>query len=272
MKPKANILIVEDEAVLYERLRGALIKENFGVAEFTPSYNEAVVQIDKKRPDIVLLDISLQGEKTGLDLGKILNTKYRIPFIYVTEYDDDSSFFEGLETKHAHFMVKTKPVLKTAELIRVIRTVLKNSKEEMPLISQTGIMCLTDYLENIKDFESGQISQIPVSFNEIIYFTTDKSLNANRTTEAPLVNYISVKAANSKTQKLLLNSSLSKLLSQLPDHFARINDAYVVNLKSPQLQGRINGIRIQLADEILTVSNTYKTEFNKRLNQLFLKP
>ena len=50
-------------------------------------------------PDIALLDIDLEGEQTGIDLGKILSTNYNIPFIYVTDYDDSETFFEGLKKR-----------------------------------------------------------------------------------------------------------------------------------------------------------------------------
>ena len=60
---------------------------------------------------MVLLDINLQGEKTGIDVGTVLNSKYKIPFIYVTDLDDTMTFAKGLQSNHEQFIVKTKPRL-----------------------------------------------------------------------------------------------------------------------------------------------------------------
>ncbi len=81
MKPKAHILIVEDKAILYKRLSMALKQENYSVDGFTPSVSKALERIQAKMPDVALLDIDLEGEKSGIDLGKILAFDYKIPFI-----------------------------------------------------------------------------------------------------------------------------------------------------------------------------------------------
>ena len=67
-----HVLIVEDEPTLYERLRRILVKQHFTVDLYTKSYDEAIERITKQTPDIVLLDINLQGIKTGIDLGVTL--------------------------------------------------------------------------------------------------------------------------------------------------------------------------------------------------------
>ncbi len=102
----AHILIVEDEASIYRRTAKKLREANFSVDEYTPSVQEAEELILKNRPDFVLLDIKLKGEETGIALGEKLKNTYNIPFIYVTEYDDHKTFYQGLEKKPEQYMFK----------------------------------------------------------------------------------------------------------------------------------------------------------------------
>src|SRR5690606_16115279 len=119
-------------AVLYERLRRFLTKENYKIDKYTPSVENALSKIAQKRPDLVLLDINLEGDKTGFNLGELLYKKYKIPFIYVTQYDDDESFYKGLNTQHEDYVVKTKPHLDQKELLRKIQTVLNRNTTKSP--------------------------------------------------------------------------------------------------------------------------------------------
>src|SRR5690606_34554248 len=161
---KAHILIVEDEAILYERLRMTLTQEHYSVDEYTPSVSTAMGRINKKCPDLVLLDIDLEGNENGLDLGERLYNEFKIPFIYVTQYDDDETFYKGLSTNHEYFVVKTKPHLDIQELLLKIQTVLKRY-EYKDIVSKEAILSLTKYLDELKtESQSNVVTKIPVSF------------------------------------------------------------------------------------------------------------
>jgi DNA-binding response OmpR family regulator len=69
---KRKIRIVEEEAIFYRNLRNFPEKNNYEVSDYTKSVDEAIEKIENEQPDLVLLDIDLVGEKTGIDLGKIL--------------------------------------------------------------------------------------------------------------------------------------------------------------------------------------------------------
>lgn len=268
---KAKILIVEDEAVLYERLRRNLTKENYVVFDYTPSVDEALSRINITKPDLVLLDIHLEGNKTGLDLGKKLNEYYKIPFIYVTQYSDDQTFYEGLHTNHEDFVVKTKPHLDTKELIRKIQTVLNRNSTKTHDFTENGLMVLADYLDEIKNLPDNAIGRIPIEYSQIAYFSTASFMNKNNMTETLRPNYIwlyTYKTVKDKIvkERYFLKSSLSELSKKLPYNFVRVNDSYIINLNSDVLKGRINGSSLQVLDQKLTVSPTYKKNVEERIS------
>jgi DNA-binding response OmpR family regulator len=268
---KAHILIVEDESVLYDRLKVKLEKEHYSVDAYTPSVKEALARINLKRPDVVLLDIDLKGEHTGLDLGKMLNSEYHIPFIYVTEYDDDQTFYEGLETKHEHFMVKTKPRLDMKVLLRTIKTVLKKYEKCPEPLFKDSLMAYVGYINGLKELGAYEVAQVPVKFDDILFFTTNELDYDNPEIIKEKVklkpNYARLKVKDGSSYYLPLN--LSSLCKSLPPNFIRISEDYIINLNHEDFQGRINGRRIQLGEQVFNISNRFKAEFEKRVKSYY---
>jgi len=265
MKTKAHILIVEDEAVIYNRMRKVLQKEYYSVDEYTPSFDEAVLRIKSKRPDIVLLDINLQGEKTGLDLGKLLSEEFHIPFIYVTDFDDNETFYKGLQTRHEQFIVKTKPRLNPQEIIRAIQTVL--NRHQKTEVEKKGLVGLVDYLDEIKNYGKGVITRVPVPFEDIAFFTNKAFVNEDEEEEKLRANYLWF--LTKKKDYFFLKKSLKELYKELPYYFVRINENYIVNISPGILQGRINGTRLSIMGRELAINDSYQKEFQKRFDAIY---
>ena len=264
---KAHILIVEDEALLFKRLCSVLKEQHYSVDEYTPSVEDALARINTKRPDIILLDIRLEGSLTGLDLGKMLHEKYHIPFIYVTGFDDDQTFYEGLNTHHESFIVKTKPRLNPKEILRAIQTVLKKQESRKTSSTKNGVLGLVMYLDEMKDAGHDVITKVPIKFSEIAYFTVKPFINEKNEQEDLKANYLWF--FTSSKEYYFLRSSLAELLSVLPHNFVRINDSYIVNISPEILVGNVNGARISILNKTLTISDRYKREVKRRLKSLY---
>lgn len=86
MSTLKHILIVEDVPVIYHEVAGVVEDAGFTVDVFTPSVQDAITRIQKKRPDLVLLDIQLKGDKNGIYLGNLLkpNTVFRLFMSLIT--------------------------------------------------------------------------------------------------------------------------------------------------------------------------------------------
>ena len=88
---KPSILIVEDEPIIAEDIAMNLGDFGYTVLEIVPSVDEATNVIAQKKPQLILVDINLEGDKNGIDLGALLNKKYKIPFIYLTSHYDNNT-------------------------------------------------------------------------------------------------------------------------------------------------------------------------------------
>lgn len=280
MKTKAHILVVEDKALIYKRLKMILKEHHYSVDDYAPSVEEAIGNINKKRPDLVLLDIDLQGEHNGIYLGNLLKNEYSIPFIYVTDLDDDQTFYESLQTKHDDFIpkkdinltekepivIQTKPHLDEKRLIRSIQTILQKQPEnQQPL--REGIMGLIGYLEDIKELDKSRVTRVPVKYEDIIFFTVKPFINENEKEETLRANYLWFKTRNG--EYFFLKTSLRDIQKTLPYYFVRINESYIVNIAPDVLKGRINGSRLSIQNQEFTIKNTYKEEVKSRLEHFY---
>ncbi len=85
---KLKILIVEDEALIAKDIEFSLMQLEYSIIGIAYDSTTALDMIHNRNPDLVLLDIELNSELSGIDIAKILNKKYKIPFIYLTSYAD----------------------------------------------------------------------------------------------------------------------------------------------------------------------------------------
>jgi transcriptional regulator with GAF, ATPase, and Fis domain/ActR/RegA family two-component response regulator len=100
-----KVLIVEDQ-FLEARSLGAMVS-NAGhtIDGIAKSVEQASALIQKTRPNIVLVDIHLKGDLTGIDLARRLDQQ-SIPFIYVSANSNASVLEQAIATKPYGFLVK----------------------------------------------------------------------------------------------------------------------------------------------------------------------
>lgn len=103
MKPK--ILIVEDQFIEAKSLNVILTNAGYFTCSITRSVAAALSIIEQEKPDLVLVDIFLQGEGTGIDLGRILNER-NMAFVYLSANSNRQILEEAKPTKPYGFMVK----------------------------------------------------------------------------------------------------------------------------------------------------------------------
>ncbi len=88
MSDKIKILIVEDEALIAKDIEFSLRQLDYHIVGIAFDGMTALDMIHSRLPDLILLDIELNGDISGIDIANVLNEKYSIPFIYLTSYAD----------------------------------------------------------------------------------------------------------------------------------------------------------------------------------------
>lgn len=89
-----QILVVEDEIIIADEISLILQKEGYEVLEPALSYSEAVNSFDLHFPDLVILDVQLSGQKTGLNVAEHIRKKSSLPLLFLTACGDPKSMAE----------------------------------------------------------------------------------------------------------------------------------------------------------------------------------
>jgi CheY-like chemotaxis protein len=106
ISPQRRALIVEDEFLIAEELRERLSRLGFSVIATVDSADEGIAIATRERPDLVLMDIRLRGEKDGIQAAQEIRQQVDLPIVYVTAYSDKLTVNRVKSTEHDGFLLK----------------------------------------------------------------------------------------------------------------------------------------------------------------------
>lgn len=88
MNSKYKILIVEDEILVATDIQESLESLGYTVQGIADTGLKAIEAVQKELPDLILMDINLKGEMTGIDAAKLITKDNDVPIIYLTANTD----------------------------------------------------------------------------------------------------------------------------------------------------------------------------------------
>ncbi|MBD0309598.1 MAG: response regulator, partial [Microcoleus sp. T1-bin1] len=100
-----KILIVEDESIIAEDISDSLISLGYRITGMVYSGEEAIEAAAKCRPDLVLMDVNLQGEIDGITAAAEIRARFQIPVVYLTAYADENTLRRVNATKPFGYIV-----------------------------------------------------------------------------------------------------------------------------------------------------------------------
>lgn len=246
---KANeieILMIEDDALTAESTAMLLEEFGFTIKAIADSIESAISCLNKDSYDIALVDIDLNGKRSGIEIGSMISKQFHIPFIFVTGITDKGVIAEAVKANPAAYLVKP-PNPET--LFACIQTAIENYSTKQVATSVTETQ--TDFF----------FTKIGNSFKKIFW----KDVAVLSATG----NYTLLTTENNN--EYYLRSSLSTTLKlQIPpslqDNFLQISRSEAV---------QINYITEMIEDDIITpvkrlnVSKNYIKDIKTRLNILY---
>jgi AraC-like DNA-binding protein/AmiR/NasT family two-component response regulator len=130
---KPTVLIVEDNFVIALDIRIILEGEGYLVLRTVSSFEAAILSIKTNKPDLVLIDISLHGEKDGINLANYLLRQRGTCYIYISSHSDKLTIDRVKESCPSGFIVKP---FKRADIVTTIEIAFDNfSRNEKVAIS-----------------------------------------------------------------------------------------------------------------------------------------
>lgn len=106
MNKAARILVVEDESIVAFNLQQRLEQMGYDVPAVAVSGEESIEMVSRLMPDLVLMDIHIQGDMDGIEVASRLQETHAVPVIYLTAYSEDSTLERARKTRPYGYLLK----------------------------------------------------------------------------------------------------------------------------------------------------------------------
>ncbi len=239
-----RILIIEDELIISQDMTNLLTQMGYEVIGDAMDFDEAITILERETPDMILLDINLNGKRDGIDLAAEINRRFQIPFIFTTSYSDAATLERARATNPVNYLVKPfkQEQLYTAIEIGLykaasVEKAIDNIQQEKPLIIKDALF--------VKD----KFSYIKLVIDEIRYIKSDG-------------NYLEIYSGASKP--VLIRTSMGNFIARLDsEYFYRVHKSYIINLRHLT---RLDANSLTISNDVIPVSKNYSETLLKRLD------
>lgn len=250
---KIRILVVEDDPLHMEKVEMAIEQLDYHMITVADNAEEAMRVIRATKPDLVLMDINLNGEEDGITLAEKLRDVAPMPVIFTTSFADKATIDRAKVTNPYAYLVKP---LELKSLQAAIELAIYNfsidqvqrpgeefdefSWEDDILFKESFFIKVADRIEKVK-------------YEEVLWIEV---------AEEKYINIVT------REKKLRMRCSLKQLTDKITSNlFMRINRTHIVNA------AKIDSINegrqtISIGGEEIPLGRTYKQQLLNKLNLL----
>jgi len=209
---KTNVLIVEDEIIVAKNTESMLKLLDYDVVGICISGEQAIKIVNKKKPDLILMDIVLGGDIDGIQTAAEILKQVEVPIIFATSYSDEDTLKRAKETAPYGYIIKPfqKKELLVGIEIALERYILEQKLRENEQLLQTTLQSISDGIITMD--KKGHILYINNKGEEITGWSSQdikgKSLNS--------FFQINFDNTNKDLCKFIENPSRVKKLTKIP--------------------------------------------------------
>jgi two-component system, LytTR family, response regulator LytT len=246
---KIKVVVVEDESIVAKDIQNSLKNMGYGVPAVVSSGEKAIEAVHKFRPNLVLMDIMLKGEMSGIEAAKIIKDRFDIPVIFLTAYADEDTLEKAKPSVPYGYVIKP---FKEKELETTIEMAINKHQEDAEIRKERdlyqSIVLRKDEPDSI--FVRADYRLNKIKFSDI-YFV-----------EA-LKDYVVI---NTSDNIYTTHTTMKEMMRILPEKdFVRVHRSFIVRLdkifsiKYPDLviEGKM---------KVIPIGGLYRKELFSRLN------
>jgi len=101
-----KVMVVEDERIVAFNLRERLTRLGYNVSGLAASGEEALRKAREDAPDLILMDIRIEGDMDGIETARRLAKVQPTPVVYLTAHSEDSTIDRARETQPYGYLLK----------------------------------------------------------------------------------------------------------------------------------------------------------------------
>ena len=138
-----KILIVEDSVTISRKIDATLKKMGYAVAAIVDNGKESIKKAYILKPDLVLMDIVLQGKMTGIEAAQEIRNNLKIPVIFLTSLTGDATLEKAVAAEPFGYLLK--PLDERALKVTIQMALFKHAMEEKLAESERKCKAIIDH-------------------------------------------------------------------------------------------------------------------------------
>lgn len=241
-------LIVEDELIIAEDMKGMLQEMQYEVIGIANDKKEAEEILTHDTPDISLIDIHLRGGDDGISLARFIKDKFDIPVIFITSYSDKATVERAKYVHPDGYIVKP---FEKDDLYTSIEIAIFNHKQNNSDSAKTDKETTENVVIKDSIFIRKEYMLIKIKFDDLIWIKSE-------------LNYLELHCLENKH---LIRSTMKEFLDKLPSSaFLQVHKSYCINTKYITA---IDYSNIWLKKVQIPIGRTYHQVIEKELHLNF---
>lgn len=251
MSNTINILVVEDESIVSKDIQNSLKKIGYNVVGSCNNAQEAIDIATELHPDVVLMDIMLKGNLTGIAAAeqiKLLN----IPVIFLTAYADEATLAKAKITEPYGYILKP---FKEKDLNISIEMAIHRHKKLTELRKERDFLySLVENKEAAKDvlFVKSNSRLVKINTKDIFFIEA-------------LKDYVVI---NTELTRYTIHSTMKDIEKKVsPSDFLRVHRSFIVRVDKIVAIENHNLI-LEKDKKQIPIGGSYKDELLQRLNMI----
>ncbi len=171
-----RILLVEDDVNLGTTLAGALEMQDYQV-EYLTNDKKALEKFQEFKPDIVILDVMLNGVLDGFEIAKLIRLENNTPILFTTSRDENIDFKTGLSIGNSDYVRKPYKLMEVEMRLANLLDLNEKTRKKVEPISIGHFRFLPDEQSLIYEFDKIRLNNYESAVLALLCKNTDKYLS-----------------------------------------------------------------------------------------------
>lgn len=246
-----NILVVEDESIVAKDIQVCLTKLGYNVVGVFSTGEEAVDAARSLKPDLVMMDIMLKGEMSGVEAADLIRKSNDIPVIFLTAYTDRDTVDKAKETEPYGYIIKPFKEIDIQTAIEI--ALYKHSKEQAVKKERDFYYSLVEKQDSPDMiFVKANQRLVKIKYSDIYFIEA-------------LKDYVVINTAD---RRYTIHSTMKDIERKMPDKdFVRVHRSFIVRLDKIKEIDHAN-VLLDNDKKVIPVGGSYKELLQERLNMI----
>jgi len=244
-----NILVVEDESIVAKDIQVCLRKLGYEVIGICSSGEAAVEKALEERPDLIMMDIMLKGEMSGIQAAAAIRKEHDIPVIFLTAYTDRDTVDKAKETEPYGYIIKPFKEIDIQTAIEI--ALYKHSKEKVIKQERDFYYSLVEKQDsNDMIFVKANQRLVKIKYEDIYFIEA-------------LKDYVVI---NTLERRYTIHSTMKDIEQKMPKkQFVRVHRSFIIRIDKIKEIDHSNVVMDQ-DKKVIPVGGSYKELLQERLN------